>query len=273
MPREVYAIVVQGQGVREVKRDFDGLGKSAGSAVDVLGFLRGALVALAGAAILQQFVAYVDVFTNMENRLKLVTGSTEELTAVQAELFRVSQSTRTSIESNTELFQRLTTSTLNLGLSYGELIGLTETVAKTLKISGATANEAEKAIRQLGQGLAAGAIRGDELVSVSEQLPALTNIIAKEFRPELEKLGVAVNGASLRTLNEAFKELKPGVITTARVVKALKDNAEEVDAAFAKLTPTITDGFTKLNNAVLTFLGNVNKTSGVGAIIDRKSVV
>ena len=55
----------------------------------------------------------------------------------------------------------------------------TETINKLVALSGTSTEAANAAMVQFGQGLASGALRGDELNSVIEQTPALAKAIAE----------------------------------------------------------------------------------------------
>ena len=105
------------------------------------------------AAVAAEFTRTADAMTLLEGRLSLVTGSTRELEATQAELFSLAQSSRADLEAFTSFYvrlaQRLGTATRN-GL---ELTEVTELVSKSLTIGGATAKETSASLLQLSQAL------------------------------------------------------------------------------------------------------------------------
>ncbi|MGK3946524.1 tape measure protein, partial [Streptomyces caeruleatus] len=72
---------------------------------------------------------------------------------------------------------------------------------------------------QLGQGLSAGALRGDELNSVMEQLPRLGQALTKHL---------GITAGALRDFAST------GQLTTEIIQKALESQAESIGADFAK---------------------------------------
>ena len=254
MAQELFDIIVRDRGTKQVQRNIEGIGAAARSARGALAFMRAALVVMASVQIIRRFIELADTLTVIRNRLRLLTASTEELNTVQNALFLLSRDTRTSFEGNVELFSRMTRATTALGLSFQDLLNVTRTVALALRISGATSEEARGAIIQFGQGLAAGAIQGQELRSVAEQFPRLADAIGREF-------GVA--GGQLI----AFAKANEGIITTDRVMRALQAELGILGDEFNETVPTIEDGFTRLNNALILFLGGLNDSTGAGQAI------
>src|SRR5690606_2602352 len=98
-----------------------------------------------------------------------VTTGTENLTTVTSRLFDVANRTRSSFEGTANLYARVALATKELGIGQQELLTFTERVNQAIILSGASAQEAQAGLIQLSQGLASGALRGDELRSVLEQ--------------------------------------------------------------------------------------------------------
>ena len=97
----------------------------------------------------------------------MLTNSQEELIETQTRLVTLSFQTGTSIKENASTFATLGNSVKGTGVSTFELLEMTETLNKAFIVSGTTADSAASALRQLGQGLSAGALRGDEFNSIS----------------------------------------------------------------------------------------------------------
>lgn len=232
------------------------LRRESRATADILGFLRAALVVVASVRIIRGLTDLVDAFTNVQNRIRLVTSSQEELIAVQETLFDVAQETRVGFEATVTLFQRITRATRGTGRSFQDLIDITRTVNQTIAIAGAESQEARNALIQFSQGLASGALRGDELRSVAEQLTPLLDIIGKEF---------GKTGAQLRALANAGDL----VLDTETVLRALEKAAAETNAEFDKITPTIAAGLTQVGNAFVKFLGNLNRTTSFAGRLAR----
>ena len=240
---ETFVIRVVQMGGKETEAGFNRIGRAATETERILRFFRQALVAIAFARAATGVTDYVDRLTKMNNQLKLVTESTEQFEDAQKFLFDISRATRTSIEANTTLYARLSRAGKALGASETEVRESVEAVSLAAKISGATVTEATNAIIQFSQGMAAGSLMGEELNSVVEQTPRLAAAIGKEF-------GVA--GAQLRN----FAKANPGVVTTTRIIKALKDELPLLREEFLTTQATIGDAFQILNNSLFEYLNN-----------------
>ena len=195
----------------------------------------------------RQIVALSDAYTSLQNRLRIVTASQRQLADVTDQLFSVSQRTATSFTATADLYARVALSSRELGVSQRELVRFTESVNKAILLSGASAQEANAGIIQFSQGIASGALRGDELRSVLEQLPFVADVIA-------EHLGIT-RGA-LRSLGEE------GKITTEIILGAFREAADGLDEEFAGIQFTIGNGLQVIANAFTQVIGRFNEMTG-----------
>jgi tape measure domain-containing protein len=217
---------------------------------------RRAVTGLVAALSAREVIQYADTWQNVANQLRQVTSGTRELEAIQARLVNVAKDTRSNFDATANLYARLARSTTELGLSTEDLIGLTTTINQSFAVSGASASEAATAITQLSQGLAAGALRGDEFNSVSEQAPALMRAIADSLN---------------MTIGELRAFAAEGGITAEIVVNALRGAAEEIDTNFNKTVATFGQNLEIARTNMLQFIGSsdgINSAvSGVGEAI------
>ena len=250
--REGIQIVVTEKGAKIVRRKLDNIGTAGKKAQGGVKLLNNALGTLAVVGVVAGLVRMVDTYTNLQNRLRLVTTGTENLGAVTKRLFEIANATRTTYEGTATLYARVALSTKNLGKSQEELLNFTESVNQAIILSGASAIEANAGLIQLSQGLASSRLSGDELRSVLEQIPAVADVIAKSLgitRGELRKMG------------------ETGVLTAEIVLKAFKDAREELAERFAQTVPTIGQAVVVLKNSVLECSGALNTASGAGSAI------
>ena len=222
------------------QRGFDRFNKSIKRTAKNMVSLNGAAVALGSALSARKVIQYADTWKNLEGRLKLVTSSQEDLTNVQEQLFEIAQKTRNAFEGTADLYARFARSTSHLGFEQAELLKVTETVNKAITVSGASAASAGAALFQLSQGLAADALRGQELNSVLEQTPRLAQAIA-------DGMGVAVG--ELRSLAQS------GALTAETVLNAISSQARVIDEEFKQMPKTVSQAFVQLDNAFLRFIG------------------
>jgi tape measure domain-containing protein len=218
-----------------------GLSKSFAGAIGV------AFSATAAIAITKQLIEISDRYTQLDGRLRLVTKSTADFQAAQAGLYKIAQDTRVEYEATADLYTRIARSTDNLGLSQKDLLGITESINKALIVSGASGESASAALMQLGQGMASGALRGEELNSVMEQTPRLAQMIA-------DGLGVGIG-----QLREMGKE---GKITSEVLIGALQRGAASVNDEFSRMPETVGQAMTKMSNAFENIVSGGNDAAG-----------
>ena len=232
----------------DADKSTDKLTKTTGGLTSAAKAAGAAIVALGGSMLVRQVIEYADSWQNATNQLKTVQGASEDLSRTQSVLMQVANDSRSSFEATSGLYTRLSRATANLNLGQSELIGLTDTINKSFAVSGASAQEASNAITQLAQGLAAGALRGDEFNSVSEQSPILMQAIADSLR---------------MTRGELRDFAGEGGITAEIVVTALQQASAEIDATFTKMSATFEQNMTVANNNMMEFVGSSEAVKGV----------
>ena len=232
----------------QTKRGFDSVNRQVKGTQKSLFTLKNAVLAVAGSLVVKQTLELANTYQNLQNRLKLVTESAGELATVQQELFEISQRTRGGFAETVELYQKLALQSQNLGLQSSELSQITENVNKVIAIAGVNSVQASAGILQLSQAFASGRLQGDEFRSISENIPPLLDIFAKELgvtRGELKKLG------------------SEGKITSEIIATALLKETENINDAFSQLSPTLGQASTTIANSFLNLAGQLSETTGV----------
>ncbi|MGY6335006.1 tape measure protein, partial [Proteus mirabilis] len=197
-------------------------------------FARFASVA-ASALSVRQVINYADGWTELQNRLKLVTESSVELNKATQAVYDIAQKTYQSLDATAQVYQRFADNADRLGLSQQKVAELTETVSKAVSLSGTSAASAAMGLTQFGQALAAGQLRGQDLNSVIEQIPGLAQAIA-------EGMGIS--------MGDLKKKAQDGEMTIEKVIQALERAADSVDKKFATSVTTVSQGFTNLQSAI-----------------------
>jgi len=254
MPTERIQIIVTEKGARVVKRSIEGVGRGADRTASSVSLLNRALAGLASTAAITQLIRLSDTYTNLQNRIRTVTTGTAELNAVTQELFRISNQTRSSFENTAEIYARTALAVKDLGTSQKETLEFAQSLNEAIILSGAGVTEANNALIQFSQGLASGALRGDELRSVLEQLPVVADVIAK---------GLGVTRGELRALG------KEGRLTAEVILNSFRDAREDITERFARITPTIGQSFQVLRNEVVKLIGDFDKAVGATALLSR----
>ena len=231
--------------------------RSIGSMERTMSSLSGVAKGLLAALSVQQVASYADAWTELNNKVANSIRTGETQTEVMQRIFDISQATQSSLNGTATLYARLERGTRLYNTSAADLARLTTIINQGFAVSGATAQEAENAIIQLSQGLAAGALRGEEYNSVAEQGSRLTNALA-------DSLGVSIG--QLRAM------AAEGKLTTDVVVNGLLSQGEAIGKEFANTTVSITKGLQVAGNNVTKFFGE-NSTVKSFAAGFRDSVV
>ena len=189
-----------------------------------------------------------DEFTNLNNRLKAVTGSTDEAAKAIKLVTQVAADSRSSLSATASLYADLVIATKDLGTSQAEIADITRVFGQTLAISGADAAAASGAIRQFGQALASGVLRGDEFNSIAESNSAFMLKLA-------EALGKPIG--ALRAL------AKEGALTADVILAATRKMKDSVQSDFDLTAVTVSQAFTSLRNATLALFGSIESETGV----------
>jgi tape measure domain-containing protein len=250
---ERLTIQVDEKGALVVARNIEDVGKSARRTVPALDMMKKALLALSAVAAatgIKQLIEMADTYTVLQNKLRQVTTDTSNLSAVTSELYAISGRTRSSFQATAEGYAKVALASKELGRTQAQLLQFTESLNKAVVIGGSSSSEAAGGLRQLSQGLASGTLRGDELVSVLENLPYVADIIAKHLgvtRGELRKMGA------------------DGKIMAKDIIEAFEASRAEINDRFGRTVPTVGEAVTRLGDAFTRLVGELNNSKGVTA--------
>jgi tape measure domain-containing protein len=185
--------------------------KSLGNFAKITGGLITGLLAAGGISSLSS------QFTELNNRIALTTGRTQQLVVQQQKLFAISRRSNVDLQTTVDLYSSLV---VNAQRSRSEATALTEVLIKAGKIGGGPAETIASSLVQLQQGLASGTLRGEELNSVLEGTPRIAQAIAKELK---------TTTGQLRAL------AAEGKISGDTVANALINAKDDIEKEFALL--------------------------------------
>lgn len=237
-----------------VNRTERSISSMEGTMSSLTGVAKGLLAALS----VQQVGAYAQAWQDMSNKLSNAVRDSvppfETLADVTNRVFDIAQKTRSGLDATATLYARLERSTRSYGVSVEDLTRLTTIINQGFVVSGASAEEASNAIIQLAQGMASGALRGDEFNSVNEQGNRLMIALA-------DSLGVGIG--ELRNM------AAQGKLTTDVIVNGLLSQGDSIGREFAKTTSTISQSLEIAGNNVARFFGeNATVKTGVKIFSD-----
>ena len=242
-------------------------GQSAGNAISAS--WKGMAAVIGGVSMValgREIISVADNYTNLESRLKLVTGSSEELVRVQASLLQSANEGRSSYETTADLYTRLSRATRELGTTEQERIALTDSINKAMIVSGASTENAKAGIMQMTQALQGGVVRAEEYNSMMENTPRILEAVAAGW----------ANGGI--TLGELRQKMLDGELTSKAFLEAFKNGASGIEKEFSQMKVTVTQALTVLDNAYKDIIDSANDSSGATdgvatAVLDLAEVI
>jgi tape measure domain-containing protein len=193
-------------------------------------------------ALTQQLIATGQESQRAQIQLKALAGGYSEAAAAGQAAARIQQVLGISAVDATQGFAQLYAALRGTGIGLKQLEVLFVGISNAARLSGAGTQEAQAALLQLKQGLAAGVLQGDELRSVLEQLPAFAQAIAGQLNVnvgQLRKLGSEGKITSDIVFNAA-KQLATAAVPGRTEVEQLGIAFENVKAqAAAALGPPL----------------------------------
>jgi len=244
------------QDIRRLNGDFKSVGNTAASATkNIARLATGIAAAFAGTALTRGINRATDNFVDMENQVALVVGRGEELAKQMDTIYRISLQTKAPVQSTAQAFNRMGQSLKGTGRSIQDINKSIITLNQAAAISGGSVESQRAALVQLGQGLSAGTLRGEELNSVLEQLPRVATAIA-------DNMGVA-RGA-LRGL------AADGKLTSDVVFSALLGQSEAVAKEFENIELTSGKAFVLLGDQVGRLTAELSKALGITSSFTNK---
>lgn len=221
--------------------------KSASQLSGAFTTLKTAMAAVAGSMIVREFVQISDEMSLMNSRLKKATDSMAEFAAQQKALHAIARDTHADIKDTTDLYVKLAPALKDLGKNTDEINKVTSSFTKALQLGGASAEEAAAAIKQFGQAMGSGALKGDEFNSIAEASPTLMRYFA-------DGLGVPIG--KLKELGGQSK------LTAEAVSGALLKMSDQIDKDFTQMPVTVGKAFTDLKTEMSLLVAEFNEAAG-----------
>tara|TARA_R110000822_G_scaffold120851_2_gene254469 strand:+ start:334 stop:2262 length:1929 start_codon:yes stop_codon:yes gene_type:complete len=217
--------------------------KNIGGANQALASLRNAIVAAFSA---REIIEAANVMIGVENRMNALTGSAEKTAIAMNHMRTIASDSRSDFDAVAMLYTRLSLATEHLGATQRDVADATQTVANTFIIAGSHAQEANNSARQLAQGLASGALRGDELRSVMENNTILTKMLAD---------GLNMTIGELREFGHA------GKLTAETVMPILIAGTRQTNEEIMKMPMTLGQAAVALRNNFQFMVGDVQEAT------------
>jgi tape measure domain-containing protein len=195
----------------------------------------------------KELVNATSTIETYNNKLRIITNSSKQFADTQKMLVRLAGETRSGYSDVLDLFSKLKVSTEALGISSDRVAKVTGNLSKALVVAGADGNTAASVIRQFGQAMASGEVRGDEFRSLVEGLGPALAVMARET-------GITVG--ELRRMSQAGE-------LNAEVMFEMIENSTALTAAFGQMEETIQNVETAFGDSKLEFMGFIGEVSGI----------
>jgi tape measure domain-containing protein len=196
-------------GLARARRDADTAGKgiesSLGGAISAIG--NAAAAAGIGAVALQIGRIGIEA-DSAQTRLAALTGRFNETAQAQAVVSAAAKTLNLTQTEAASGFSQLYASLRPTGVSLQQIETIFVGVTAAAKNTGLSAGSVSAALAQLTQGLASGRLQGDELRSVMEQLPPLSQAIARTMAQAGEEVNFQIRAMHKCTSFSLSRELR-----------------------------------------------------------------
>lgn len=233
------------RGTREMS---DGFRRVDNSVVSVTGRLTAMAAAAASVyGVLRNVISSGDQFRRLEGQFSALTKSAERGAAIFGNVLETSKNAGIAIEDTAQAMTRFTLAAEDLKRTDDQVQRFTENLFKLGRIGGSSQASLSAGAIQLAQGLGAGALRGDELNSVLENIPLVAKAIADELDVGIGQLKeMGANGEILADV----------------VFDAILNKTEEIEEAMRQLPPTVEQVTTQLSIAWAQFTAEIDASVG-----------
>lgn len=202
---------------------------------------------MAGVVTIGSAISKMDLYTGINNKLKLVTNNQEELNQAMDDTFAIAQRSASSWGAVNDVYSKYMSNAKTLNLTQEQTAKLTEITSKAVAISGSNAESAAAALFQYGQALDGGVLRAEEFNSLVDGAGGLLNAMAK---------GLGITRGELRQM------MLDGQLTGEVITKALLKAGDSVEELYEKTDKTITQSLEMLSNGITKFVGETGQGSG-----------
>jgi tape measure domain-containing protein len=238
--------------IRQVDRELRKVEKSGSR---VKGLFKGLFVGVGVSLALREFVQLSNASVGIENRLKLVEEQVGDTEVAFQRLRDISRATRSPLEENAALFQRVAQAQKELGATNEQLFQFVQATGTALAIQGGAANTARGALVQLSQSIGATIVRAEEFNSILEGALPLAQAAAR---------GIDEAGGSVAKLRQL---VIAGEISSKEFFQAIIAEQENLATLFEQTTPTIGQAFVVMRNEAIATFRVFDEATGTTAFL------
>ncbi|MDR6771789.1 tape measure protein [Azospirillum sp. BE72] len=209
------------------------------------------------AAMAAKTLTYAEAWTQVGNRLRLVSQDAAQMKATQEQLFQAAQKAGVSMASVVDVYSRASQAAGELGASQEQLTRFSGGVAQALAVSATSADAAAGAMQQLGQLLGSARVQAEEFNSILDGAPRVAKAVAD---------GLTEAGGSVSRLKQLIND---GKVSNKQFFDAFLGQVPKIQAEFDKTVPTISRSLAILDNAMGKLIGEANEAAGATTALAR----
>ncbi len=234
-------------GINKADAAMDGFRHKTEKANETLEFFKRGIEVIGIALGLEKINEWANEWDNAQNKLRSVGLTGIELANTMQQLKDIADTSGTSVESVTELYQQLD-ATMGEMVGKQNLITMVDNLNKVFAINATESGAAKAAMMDMAKGLENQTVNWMEIKRAMMDVPGLANIINKHFR----EMGT--------TTSEA---LQGGAFASKDFVKILIDAQGEINKQFAATAVTVPRATQHLVNSFMEFFSVLRQNSGV----------
>lgn len=251
MDQQSKALGARWAAMREQSRGLTTETMTLGDAMRTLTVAAGTAV---GVGSLREIAGLVDKYAALNSRIKLSVSTNDEFIASQLGVQRIANESGQELNAVGSLYVRTSGAVRQYGMAQETALKVTDLVGKSIRLSGATAQESASANLQFAQALGAGTLRGEELNAVLEAAPRLAQALAD---------GLGVPQTKLKQLGEQ------GALTSQQIINALLSQEARLNSEVAQTPLRLSEAWNTLGNSVQVYVGKADAASGASAALAR----
>lgn len=240
------------KGADEFTKALDNVDKKTAETKGFIDLLDGALsrfggvfaIVTAGLGV-KNLIDAADGFTLLKTRLDASTGSAEKGTEALGYIRTAAESAHVSVKALAQAYSDGSRVLQEKGMTIAESVQAFELMAKMLRLSGNSAEDAEQGMDAFARGVNNGRLAVRQFEELLAKTPDLARILQREL---------GATSADLRKMAEA------GMISGNTIAVALRKNADEINSKFKSVPRTVGEAWDELT-------GKLSKI-GVGAYIE-----
>jgi tape measure domain-containing protein len=230
-------------GIGSIEKSTKTLGSAAAVASRALGALSVAISA-------RELVRVADAFTNLNSRLKLVTGTTGEFRQAMADVSEIANRYQANINDVGAAYSRMGPILAGMGKSQKDMRDVLESLSAAMKVSGTETGRVSEVLRQFSQALSGPTVQMEEMNTIIDDAGALWQGLSRQLPDVVRQYG---------SLKEAIGK---GAVSNKDLLEATIRLRREFTDQASTMKTTVGGAFQVLNNEWEKYIGNANDASG-----------